>query len=101
MKCVYVIRWSRRIDGHVESGNIGPCYTDENKASEAMLKDMEDVKKAWEEDEPVKAGVIVGDSGIANHCDIHVDDGTCDYYEWCVDKIDVDEEPVLLEEVKE
>ena len=83
---IYAVRWIKRIDDEEECGNFEVCYTDEDKAREAMFTDMENAKKDWEKDGTVFTSF--GD-GSRDYCGIYICRGTHDYQEWFIDKLEL------------
>ena len=91
---IYVIRWASRIDGEEESGNFEVAYTDESKAREAMLKDFKNTKEDWENGETIISSRTLGPNGEddenCDYAEITDEKDTFDYYEWHIDKIEVE-----------
>lgn len=83
---VYAVRWFKRIDNEDECGNFEVCYTDEDKARQAMLAAMENIKKDWEKDDHVYANF---GGKNENFCEIYIAHGTYDYQVWFIDKLKV------------
>lgn len=79
---VFVVRYVKQVDHEVESGTFDMCYTNEEAAHEAMIKDFETIKAEW-----ANYGEI-SSSKDTDWCLIRAD-GTSDVYEWYIDKLEV------------
>lgn len=84
---VFVVRWCKRIDGEEECGNFEVCYTDEELAKAAMLKDFEDTKADWGKD--VTESVRMELTQTDDYCSVQMTDGSYDYHEWWIDKLEL------------
>ena len=80
---VFVVRYVKQVDGEVESGTFDMCYTNEEAAHEAMIKDFENTKADW-----AKKGEI-SFSLNTDTCFVMFADGTRDWIEWFIDKLEV------------
>ena len=95
---IYVIRWAKQVDGEWDCGNFDYSYTDEKSAAEAMLRDFNNIRFAWERDVKERNKDLVsrvddGDNGIADYCEVSVKGGgTNDFHKWWIDKLAVEQE---------
>ena len=80
---VFVVRYEKQVDHEVESGTFDKCYTNEEAAHEAMIKDFENTKADW-----AKNGEI-SSSLNTDSCFIMATDNTYDWHEWYIDKLEV------------
>lgn len=80
---VFVVRYVKRVDYEVESGTFDQCYTNEEAAHEAMIKDFENTKADW-----ANYGDI-SSSMNTDCCSIQLNDFAGDWYEWYIDKLEV------------
>ena len=80
---VFVVRYVKQVDSEVESGTFDMCYTNEEAAQEAMIKDFETTKADWAKDGEISSSMNT------DSCCIQANDGSYDWYELYIDKLEV------------
>lgn len=86
---VYAVRWFQRVDGETSCGNFEVCYANEEAARRQMLQDWENIKKDWSKDvDAYKVCARVSDDG--DWCNVEMQDGSYDYHEWWIDKLELE-----------
>ena len=80
---VFVVRYVKSVDSEVESGTFDMCYTNEEAAHEAMIKDFENTKAEWAKIAEISSSVNT------DCCSIQWTDLANDWYELYIDKLEV------------
>lgn len=89
---VYVVRWLQRVGGETSCGNFEVCNANEDAARRQMLQDWENTRRDWSKGIPPENADIVSArvSKDGDWCIIELNDGSCDYHEWWIDKLELE-----------
>lgn len=81
---VFIIRWSKCVDGEHEGGVFELGYTEEASAKKHMMEDVANVRKEWEE-EYGEITEILGSEG--DYHGIEANNNTSDCCDWWIDQV--------------
>jgi hypothetical protein len=73
----------KQVSNEVQSGIFDKCYTNEEAAHEAMIKDFENTKADWAKNGEVSSSLNT------DSCFIMMTNSSYDWYELYIDKLEV------------